>query len=311
MLWDLVSYEASLEFQARAKSPLSFYLSGMSHELDPDTGWKILFKGRPLKGVGDTRRRKLTKNKHLIFDRADDDSTREFFFRRPNEKLEAPSKLFERGPKVVDLGAAAVGDLKLTELRLEWRKEENPDVAPELRKALLARNLSRLEVEESHQVQGLNRGHYLLRNRPESRVGFKLSEGWSSEGERLSGKGGSSFWTTRKGRYGRLRFRYAASDGPGVKLQASGSTQGRGKAAEWRLPGPIDSDPDRFREVTLYYNLEARVMTLFVDGIRLRTLTGTREVNFREAYFGIELVGRTSARFEGLELLELLPPAID
>jgi serine/threonine protein kinase len=310
-LRDLVSHEGSLEFQSRASTPLEFYLSGVSQELDPDAGWKILFKGRPLKGVGDTRPRKLTKNKHLIFDRADDDSTREFFFRRPNRKLEAPSKLFERGPKKVQLGAAAVGDLKLTELRLEWRKDENPDVAPELRRALLARELSRLEVEESYKPQGVARAHYTLRIRPGSRVGFKLSEGWKSEEKRLVGKGGSTLWTARKGRYGRLRFRYAASDGPGVKLLVSASSVGRGKPVTWRLPAPVDPDRDRFREVTLYYNLEARVMTLFVDGVRLRTLTGSREVSMKEAYFGLELVGRTSARIEAFELLELQPAPLD
>jgi len=310
-LYDLVSHEGSLEFQARAKTPLSFYLSGVTQELDPDAGWKILFNGRPLKGVGDTRRRKLNKNKFMIFDRADDDSTREFFYRRPNEKLEAPSKLFGRPPKELHLGAAAVGDLKLNELRLEWRKDENPDVAPELRKALLSRELSRLEVEESHQPQGLARGQYVLRNRPKSLVGFKLSEGWSAEEERLVGKGGSTLWTARKGHYGRLRFRYAASDGPGVKLLVSASSMGRGKAVSWRLPAPIDPDPDRFREVTLYYNLEARQMTLFVDGIRLRTLEGVREVTMKEAYFGLELEGRTAARLEAFELLELQPPPLD
>lgn len=310
-LRDLVSHEGSLEFQSRASTPLEFYLSGVTQELDPDAGWKVLFKGRPLKGVGDTRSRKLNKNKHLIFDRADDDSTREFFFRRPNRKLEAPSKLFERGPKTVQLGAAAVGDLKLTELRLEWRKEENPDIAPELRKALLARELSRLEVETSHKPQGVARGHYTLRIRPESLVGFKLSEDWRSEGERLVGKGGSTLWTARQGRYGRLRFRYASSDGPGVKLLVSASSIGRGKPVEWRLPALIDPDPEQFREVTLYYNLEARVMTLFVDGVRLRTLEGARDVTMKEAYFGLELVGRTSARIEAFELLELQPPPLD
>ena len=310
-LRDLVSHEGSLEFQARAKTPLSFYLSGVTQELDPDSGWKVMFKDRPLKGVSDTRRRKLNKNKFLVFDRADDDSTREFFFRRPNEKLEAPTKLFERGPKTIHLGAAAVGDLKLNELRLEWRKEENPDVAPELRLALLTRELSRLEVEESYKPQGLARGQYVLRNRPKSLTGFKLSEGWAAEEERLVGKGGSTLWTARKGHYGRLRFRYAASDGPGVKLLVSASSMGRGKPVTWRLPAPVDPDPDRFREVTLYYNLEARQMTLFVDGIRLRTLSGAREVSMREAYFGLELEGRTSARIEAFELLELQPPPLD
>ncbi|MBL4848972.1 MAG: protein kinase [Planctomycetes bacterium] len=310
-LFDLVAHEGHLAFQARAKTPISFWLSGMRQELDPDAGWKILFKGKALKGIADTRRRKLTKTKHLLFDRADDDSQREFFFRQPSSKLTAPTKLFERLPKTIYFGAEAMSDLTILEFDFEWRKEENTALSPELRSALLARELSRREFEDSHSPLGVARGQATLRNRPDRMTGFLASDGWTAVGPRLIGKGGGTLWTARLARYGRLRFRYAASDGPGLKLSVGPSSLGRGRPTTWRLPAPVDPDPDRFREVTLYYHFAAKAMTLFVDGVRLRSEIGSRGATMRQAYFGLELMGRTSAKIEGFEVLELQPPPVD
>ena len=44
--------------------------------VEPDAGWKVLYQGRPLKGLADTKERKFAKEKEIIFKRSEEEQAR-------------------------------------------------------------------------------------------------------------------------------------------------------------------------------------------------------------------------------------------
>ena len=103
---------------------------------------------------------------------------------------------------------------------------------------------------------------------------------------------------------GVLRLRLAWDDGPGVRLVVRPSPSAP-PAASWLLPGWLEPDLNRWREVEVRFHGGARQAQALVDGLPLRAL---RE---REApatwCFGLEVVGRTRVRLAEAELLRLGP----
>ncbi|MGE0708587.1 MAG: serine/threonine-protein kinase [Planctomycetota bacterium] len=299
-LHDLQSDEGALKLSSQGSSLINVFHSGVTQALDPNAGWKILWKDRPLKNVGDTRARKFEKEKEVIFKRGEKDGTRDFMLRFPQEKLSVPLKEFDRPPRDVFLGVEAQGDLRVSEIELEWRKKEQKGQQELLRKALVTRR--QLAVEARY---GLEHGFVLARDQPELLTGFLLTGKWEAGRSELRARAESELWTLQFAEYGVLRFKLALSDGPGARLlMRDSAVRSGGNGPQWRLPQLQNADPDRYREVTCYFDLPARAATVVVDGVRLETIIDKVPP---KAYFGLELLGRTEAKLKELSLVQFRP----
>ncbi|HBP23107.1 MAG TPA: hypothetical protein DEA08_35710, partial [Planctomycetes bacterium] len=200
-LHDLVSAEATFELASKGSELIRVEHSDMVQEIDPDAGWKVLYQGRPLKGLADTKERKFAKEKEIIFKRSEEEQARVFMIRHPQDKLSAPFSAFgRRKPRDPVLGVSCLADLRIREVLLEWQGKENAEDAAELRRALTERRLLAVEAE-----QGEKEGFVLARDQRERLSGFVLKGEWKASRSGLECEPAGQLWTTQFGDYGVFR----------------------------------------------------------------------------------------------------------
>ena len=90
--------------------------------------------------------------------------------------------------------------------------------------------------------------------------------------------------------------------GPGVRLHLRPDLFGGG--LKYHLPSLIKPDLGKFREVKCTFNVNARAVTVVVDGIPLTRPAGPLPTR---VFFGLELESPTRAKIKDLELIQFRP----
>ncbi|MCW8137731.1 MAG: hypothetical protein KIT58_02390 [Planctomycetota bacterium] len=288
---DLAPDTAQVEVGTRASQVVAF-LGPFAQEIEADGSWTVKADGRVV--GNDPRKRPMTTPRPVVFDRTETDRV----FRLTPQSISMPladaARLRGKDPA---LGAQALGDLRLAALQLAWRPDENEKL-PRLTRRLVERRLLERLVDDAARD-----AHVLCALDPARPTALVLDGPWEVGGDALLGGGGASARLAAWADVGVLRFKLAVDDGPGARLFLRPVNAASGGVA-WPLPGVLNPDPERLREVVVRFDLRARAVTVVVDGLRLRT---PPQVPQQAAVFGVELVGRTRGRLRDVELTQAVP----
>ncbi|MCO5165724.1 MAG: serine/threonine protein kinase [Planctomycetes bacterium] len=287
---DLVADTAQVELGTRASQVVAF-LGPFAQEIEADGAWTVKAEGRVV--GNDPRKRPMTTPRPVIFDRNDTDRV----FRLAPQSITMPladaARLRGRDPA---LGAQALGDLRLAALQLAWRPDENErERAQRLTRRLVERRLVERLVDDAGKDS-----HVLCALDPARPTALVLDGPWEAGGDALVAGAGAAARLAAWADTGTLRLRLALDDGPGARLvlRPTNATSG---GAVWPLPGLLNPDPERFREVVVRFDLRGKAVSVVVDGVRLRN---PPQLPQQGAVFGLELVGRTKGRLRDVELTQ-------
>jgi serine/threonine-protein kinase len=274
---------------------VSFY--GMTQEVDPDAAWVVTLEGGREVGK-DARRRPLVSPRTLEFDRNETHRV----FRLLPQTFELPlTDVARLRPREPALTIYAAGEMRVSEVQLAWRDEDNEkEKAEKLTRKHLERHLLERLIEET-----AKEGQVLARLDVARPTALHLDGSWEATAGALAAEKGASARLAAWADLGVLRFKLAMDDGEGVRLTLRSPNQ-TGGGAGWMLPGVIQADPTRFREVVVLFDLKAKSVSVVVDGVRVRN-PQANVIPAAGAVFGLELVGRTRASVTDLELVQTTP----